>query len=59
MNMTPEEVRWVRSQRITEVEEEQCRDQRSADSGRCAYASPDGKDACGVECRLRPTKEEP
>lgn len=51
--MTPEEIGWVRNQRITEVpEDEECRALPTG-SGTCAYAGPDGKDACGVKCIYR------
>lgn len=49
--MTPEQIEWVRAQRITEPEDaEECKVPSVKGQGRCAYAGPDGKDACGVRC---------
>ena len=48
--MTPEQIAWVRSQRITNPpEDEDCR-VPGVDKGTCAYAGFDGKDACGQRC---------
>lgn len=51
--MTPEEVVWVRAQRVTEEDPEPCRVPGVAE-GTCAYAAPDGADGCGVRCRYSP-----
>jgi hypothetical protein len=49
--MMPEDVEWVRSQRVTEpTEPDECRALPEG-SGRCAYAGPDGQDGCGETCR--------
>lgn len=49
--MTPDEIAEVRAQRIIEPDDEEaCRVPGAAAKGTCAYAGPDGKDACGVRC---------
>lgn len=49
--MTPEEIAWVRAQRITEPpDDEPCRVPGAADKGICAYAGPHGEDACRQRC---------
>lgn len=52
--MTPDEIAWFNANRQTEPEPEaeECRALPEG-SGRCAYAGPDGKDACGLKCIYR------
>lgn len=53
--MTPEEVAWVRAQRVPGIEPEECKVPGVA-QGMCAYSGPDGMDACGDVCIYRPAR---
>jgi hypothetical protein len=51
--MTSEQLAWVKTQRVTEVDEDECKAPSARGKGICAYGGPDGEDACGAECIWR------
>lgn len=55
--MTPEQRAWFDANRQGEPEPEpdECKALPEG-SGRCAYAGPDGKDACGLKCVFKTLK---